>query len=743
MIQSKEFIEDADRRKWLLQPPYSISLGKEYNSWQEQLNYMLSDDRITRDNNYDKTIDQIREFMRGDHAFYDMLKYSDTTVGGSDVFNPYWQFNVDDDIVHPMYELDPASNKGEEGLGRVYTEMYQENEQILWLAFGVPKYAGMLAFAFGNKGSSALSRMMNTGDAGIIKKLAAAVFDGIKLAITIPFLPLVWMNRLLDLASDDTVSKYFNFHPTMTLFYESVNTILIQLATGMNLIEPLLSTANMSGGTAENEIRNRFVKEGMPELLKDGIDIFTWLDKRTAKSNLRNNVFYGNAGDETINLANKYIGALAAMEKRAEEARVSAIRYGANPDPAYQEKAAEFRIAYAEAMAEIERMKDTIREAQRIERMTSDERRSYEYHALMNNEARRPYSTADIIEDMRREEGARTLWTTISGKDEKTGESSFIDQVYHTAIGNGAFIGYRIEKSVDASESFQNSTGETEIAQKLNAEASAAYEKRLSISNLKTGVAPLDSAVNAVEDVAKTLGNLLGQKMEVKTGNGYFDIPEAWKNSSFSKSHSITLKFRSRLGDPVSIFQSIWVPLAPLLAGTLPRTIGSNMYTSPFLCQGYCKGMFSIPLGIIESMSIQRGDSEFGWSKENLPLVVTVNLSIRDLNPIMHLSLSRHSNKGLGGWLWDIATGDLLNSIAEIFSKNDTLQEYLTTLSGVGLRERVYGWPHFVRRWTSFWKATSSNSLIWNSSYRAFWLGNTRLAKTIAAVTPASDVSHN
>ena len=187
---------------------------------------------------------------------------------------------------------------------------------------------------------------------------------------------------------------------------------------------------------------------------------------------------------------------------------------------------------------------------------------------------------------MRREEGARTLWTTISGKDEKTGESSFIDQVYHTAIGNGAFIGYRIEKSVDASESFQNSTGETEIAQKLNAEASAAYEKRLSISNLKTGVAPLDSAVNAAEDVAKTLGNLLGQKMEVKTGNGYFDIPEAWKNSSFSKSHSITLKFRSRLGDPVSIFQSIWVPLAPLLAGTLPRTIGSNMYTSPFLCQG-------------------------------------------------------------------------------------------------------------------------------------------------------------
>ena len=164
----------------------------------------------------------------------------------------------------------------------------------------------------------------------------------------------------------------------------------------------------------------------------------------------------------------------------------------------------------------------------------------------------------------------------------------------------------------------------------------------------------------------------MGALLNTHTGHSFIDIPEVWEGSTFGKSYSFNFALRAPYGDPISIYQSIYVPLCVILAGSLPRATGNASYTSPFLLRAYCKGMFAIPLGIIESLSIQRGSSEFGWNVSSLPTQVDVSISIKDLAPALY---------------YGIGSGGLLASIDEVYAQNSTFNEYLMTLAGMGLAD--------------------------------------------------------
>ena len=130
---------------------------------------------------------------------------------------------------------------------------------------------------------------------------------------------------------------------------------------------------------------------------------------------------------------------------------------------------------------------------------------------------------------------------------------------------------------------------------------------------------------------------------------------------------------RAPYGDKVSIFQSIYIPLAMLIALAFPRSGGRNAYGTPFLIRAYSSGMFAIPLGIIDSFSITRGSSEFGWNLDRLPTTVDVSFTIKDLSAATHLAIQDANSLGM------------LN----ILGTNSSFQEYMLTLSGVGLKERL------------------------------------------------------
>ena len=292
-------------------------------------------------------------------------------------------------------------------------------------------------------------------------------------------------------------------------------------------------------------------------------------------------------------------------------------------------------------------------------------------------------------------------------------------------FGAGDYVGFRVERGVNCTESISNQTGPTGVAQKMNSYAQQQREKYENYGNswvAKTlgdlAKGPSDALKSAMTDLTAMLGEKLGLGdigAVLTQGNGFLDMPDVWKGSSFSRSYSFNIQLRARYGDPVSIFQSVYIPLIMLLAAAMPRSVGDSMYTSPFLIKAYCKGMFAVPCGIIESMSISRGKDEFGWSHDHLPTSIDVNLQIKDLTPTFFLSMQ------------DIGLFDT-------FSRNDNMMEYLDTLSALGITERLYMWPKVMRKMTAAF--LTKRNTIFNSNYWGMRLGRNNVARLIAAVTP-------
>lgn len=325
-------------------------------------------------------------------------------------------------------------------------------------------------------------------------------------------------------------------------------------------------------------------------------------------------------------------------------------------------------------------------------------------------EANRRYlksARSDVI-DSEVEEG---FWQTFWGR--------------HVATATGAdkYICFRLDKGTEATETFSNQTGQSTIQQTLNGMVSQGKNLNFSMMGGKLANIPgVSQIVGAVKDFSTGILNQVGVTnvaSAVLTGSGFFDIPEVWTGSSYSKSYSFSMTFRAPYGDSQTITQSIYVPLCLLLPLTCPRTVGQNAYTSPFVIRAYAKGMFAIPLGIIDSMSITRGASEFGWNINKLPLVMKINFSIKDLSPLMHMALH---NQGL----WDT-----------FFGSNSNFNEYLMTLEGLGIQERTLFMTSFIRRLevklNEFKQGIGSPAIFGGTMF-----GNFTLSKVIGAFYPDS-----
>lgn len=563
--------------------PHGFRLGQSFKTFKDAVIYATSPDLASSPTNEEG----IKEFIGTLPAHFAAPNHTDTTIGGNDAINALWQFGVDDDIVHPILASD-SSSKNEDpqapsreprGLGRVYNEVYQSNMHLLWLRFGVPRFSKLSSFWLSGT-DPGVARLMNEGPGASAANIGRMMGNGLALAFALPFLPIIGAVKFISSIEDMPITKYYALRPTMSLYYRMVNVILSQLAVNMGLFPNSVNNAVTPDGKIDStyvppekrpstEAPENFTNtDALPELLRNGPDIFSIMDKRRA------------------------------------------------------------RVAGG-----------------------------------------RPHTTDELTEEMNKK--SSLLLDIIGG----------IKHATEYAFGLTDYVGFRIEKGTDASETVNNTTGESQIASTINAKASAGRDKQFSSAGGKLGIPGLDQVIGftkgAIEGIGANIG--AGAATTIVSGNGFYDIPEVWKSSSFTKSYSFSIQLRAKYGDPVSIYQSIYIPLAMLLAAALPRGTGKNTYTSPFILEAYSRGMFAIPLGIIESLSIRRGLAEFGWTHSFFPTAVDVTINIKDLSPAFFLSLA--------------TARDMVS-----FKANTTMEEYMATLSGLNIRERTFLADRLVRR---------------------------------------------
>lgn len=634
---------------WNVQP-YGVAFGKDFATYEDslksQLAVMLGGDANYKSSSYQSRLATAQQAIAQDKSAsgsapmdksgqeysYHSPSVSDASIGGNDVINPHAAFCLDDDIVHELF-----TRKGQSwGMGRVYSEIYDSKQQILYLTMGVPKYRNLTTW-LKNAANKELSELNDNGKASSWPNLGELFTSGLKLAFELPWLPLIWAHKFISGIKQTPVTEYFRFQDSMPLYYRYVNTLMSEIAVGMGIYGN--GTSSTSGtstdggsktdGTTGNGAnmtpeQSRLYESNLPAIMKDGPDILKIMCRRSERM-----------GSGTTTLSTDQF-----------------LQQAANP-----------------------------------------------------KEPTTPYQAGTLD----------NFWTGI-----QTG-----------ALEGANFIGFRIDRSESASESFSNSTQESNLAQQLNQEVQANRDRNLGekageglMAWLMQKKAQGQALMGALQ--SKDLGKTIAY---VAAGNGYFDLPKQWAGASgMGRSLTFNMKLRAKTGgDNVSIYQSIMIPLCMLLAAALPRAAGDSTYTSPFIVRAFCKGMFAVPAGIISSLSITRGASEFGWSLNRLPTVVDVSFTIEDLSPMLFLSMA--------------GSGGPLSPFVQAFSNNTKMHEYLNTLTGIGCKERYFRLNQMKRRLTA--AALITKNTYGSATWYGFNIGDSSLVRTVMALTPWHRVKNN
>ena len=268
-------------------------------------------------------------------------------------------------------------------------------------------------------------------------------------------------------------------------------------------------------------------------------------------------------------------------------------------------------------------------------------------------------------------------WETMT----KSGISSIAD------FGNYLAIPFYVDTDTSISESFGNSTTQSQLASTVNGVSDMAKELNFllgygagskSIDTIMSDTSIAESLNNVTDLATKLVGSggffsNLGSHLVTVASGGKLVFPEIWSDSSYSRSFNVRFKFISPDCSNLSVFLNVLVPLFHLLGLVAPqmsyidKVANPNGYTNPFLVRAVYKGFFNIDMGIIESMSVNKG-AECQWTPEGVPTSIEVDIGIKDLYNMLSIT-ETNSTDGL--------KYDTLN--------NTVLMDYIANLCGINI----------------------------------------------------------
>ena len=266
-------------------------------------------------------------------------------------------------------------------------------------------------------------------------------------------------------------------------------------------------------------------------------------------------------------------------------------------------------------------------------------------------------------------------------------------------IENRSYLPYLCQSNISISETFSNSTKEHPIMGTINslseqssdAKGFGAAQEIINRAQNVTGGTDLINKISefANDSLKKIGGELVSNVNEmgaIMNGDGKLLIPEIWASSSYSRSYSVDFKFWSPTGDIVSIFENVYIPYLLLMVLSMPLQTGYHSYVSPFVIKVFSKGLFSVDFGMIDSLTITRGDGANDRTRTNFPRSIKVTVSVKDLSPTLMLSLG-------GGAFWKYKRA------------NSGLSEYIATMCNLSIADRL----DMGRKFDVFWALHTAN----------------------------------
>ena len=571
-------------------------------------------------------------------------KFTDTRLGANIGINCRPQFTRYADLrvkgrLAGRNDVTLGATKGNFGLGRYYSEAIDDPSQTIYMRFGVPQFnssTNFLSRAFDSE-QTVLAR---TGRAPSIFYDIAKGAGTLAAVVAFPAISLtIIFGKVINSFFTRPTSKFYTLKPTMHLYWSAVNLLANTLAINMGILPKIMGSDDSQKIGQPFKLDQEYlsaIHQIMPDVFSDQnyFDIYALANKA---QRLANQLFMNDFDELEKGTATSYTG------------YVKKDLTGNGTHSTY----------------------------------VSDKNSNASISARINNMLMFGYYKSEDSED-RAEVDPRIDPNSEKG-DEKKDTSWFQDFVNHldSEFRDGSeYAVFKVEHTGSVSESFSNSTAESDLSQKMNSVSSQFRQARFSLAdgNIIGGVGEvLGDVLGGVKDVV--MGALDGATFGFSNliaglaGSGYMDIPNNWQSSSASLPRSsYTMKLISPYGNPISRMQNIIIPLSMILAGVFPLSTGKQSYTSPFLCQLFDRGRCQKRLAIIESVNITRGTSSLPFDLKGSALAIDITFTVVDLSSIMHMPLS---------------TGKLLQTDMTL-DEDNILSDYLAVLAGQDIYTQIY-----------------------------------------------------
>jgi hypothetical protein len=247
--------------------------------------------------------------------------------------------------------------------------------------------------------------------------------------------------------------------------------------------------------------------------------------------------------------------------------------------------------------------------------------------------------------------------------------SQTVNSIINSTVADYTYVHFFVNHSgASVNENISTSAGESELENALNQSKLSSIQQNI---QFLFGGAIGDSAQSDVDAIIADMNKntpLVGSfatmaKNYLKGGRLVF--PKMITGVGYDKSINVQLQFTSVYGDRRSVFKYTILPAIHLLALATPKQLTDNMYTYPFLCRVYQKGLLNSELAYISNLEFHRGGSDDTcWTVDNLPTEITATFTVTPLYSNLMVTSAKNPYLAM---------------------HNTALMEYLATLCGLDL----------------------------------------------------------
>ena len=656
------------------------------SSWMKTT-FIISDTDIVTGDEYSKWVRKNRYFSTAD------LKFTSTSPGMNMSVNPKPQFTryADPRVAgkiksRPKVTVGTTTHTAGLGQGRYYSEAIDDNQQRIYLRFGVAKYMPLPFWIYKSfnidrvilQNRGVITSSLLTG-IGLVAKFYAFA------AAPLLALGMYAMNVVVQ------SSRFYSVKDTMYVYWCTVENILNSMTVRRTMVPQTakawtFKTDNTMG--REQKVTQNFLNS-MNSMIPDLVD------KETGRISVFAIALRAQAAFNKM----KHDDYLKTKDKTATDDWTGYQETGATSHDTYLENKkgnTSFFTKYLFDTAYNLLIKDNAE--QQIDTEDKEKASKATIIDFDTTYLQSDGTPIDTKEDPNNPKDSIEQRVIDSAKAKKSKLDKYGEYMMAELSEGGAFAVFSVDNSGSVGESFSNSFGANPMESMFNS-LSAKSRNISDFLSSATSIPVVGDAMKLAADAgAKILSEAsfgIANPLLALAYGVNITAPKVWESSSSTLPRaSYKLKLISPYGNAYSQLFNIYLPMAMIMAGALPRSTGRSSYTSPFFCQLFDRGHVNISLGCIENVSFTRGTSNLAFSKNGHPNAIDVDISIANLDEVVSVDVS---DSGVIGKALQLLDPDY----------SDTpFTTYINTVTAVDVYTQIYMIPNvrlkFAERYAQF-----------------------------------------